>query len=109
VVVTSQSLDGFYREIVTPHARELSWLLLRLRDAFGDVVDSCTKYELYGRLELAANRAIRADRALSAEALCSAVIDEAEAIADEMATGNFVYLAVAIGSSIAADFMEGVT
>lgn len=42
------------RQVTTVHARALTWLLLELRDAFGDEVDFSSKFAFYGALAEAA-------------------------------------------------------
>ncbi|MEO9264174.1 MAG: hypothetical protein ABI282_08770 [Candidatus Baltobacteraceae bacterium] len=96
---------GRYREIVTPHALEVSWLFNNLRDAFGDLVDGCSKFELYGRFEISANAAIRRHRDVSAVVVCAAILDEADGILDEMAGGRFEVLPIALGVTIAHDYV----
>lgn len=96
--------DGHYREVVTPHALELSGLIERLRDRFVRLIDGCSKFEFYGRLEVAANRAIRKRPDLGAADLCLAVLDEAEVQLGEIRRSDFTALPVALGASIAYDF-----
>lgn len=60
VVVSHTSLDSGYREVVTPHSLEVSWVIEQLRDSFHGVIDACSKFDFYGRLEIAANRSIAA-------------------------------------------------
>ena len=38
------------RTVITPHSRQLSWLMYQLRDLFTGQLDSATKIEFYGRL-----------------------------------------------------------
>jgi hypothetical protein len=42
--------------LLTRHAFALTWLLLELRDAFGEKIDFSNKYEFYGELEEVARR-----------------------------------------------------
>ena len=100
------SIEWFYgpdREIVTEFVLELSWLFERLRDAFGNLIDGCSKLEFYGRLQLAANRSL-STAPLSVEDLCGAVLREATVILTEMETGTFDYLTIAPTRMIKADF-----
>ena len=69
--------------VVTPHARELSWLFGKLGSAFADTIDYLSKYEFYGRLAGAADRAAGAG---SATELLHAVLAEARVLAREFAT-----------------------
>ena len=103
---------GFYpepRSVVTQHARELSWLFERLRDAFyaEHRVDWETKIEFFGRLANAANRALKSSPGINARVLCAAVLQEALAILDEMEDGTFRSLPVAVGNEIFDDQVDG--
>lgn len=100
------SIEAFYgpdRDIVTEHVLELSWLFERLRDAFIDLLDGCSKLEFYGRLQLAANRAIIADNSIDAPELCIAVLSEAAVMLAELSAGTFDCLPVAPSRIIKAD------
>ena len=103
VVIASSPQSSHYREIVTNSALELSWLFEQLVAIFASLIDSCSKSELYGRFELAANCALKVDPDASGYRLCSVVLDEAERILEEMALGQFTVLPVAIGVTIAHD------
>jgi hypothetical protein len=99
---------GFYSEpryVVTPFALELSWLFERLRDAFyaEKRLDSCSKYEFFGRLANSANRFLQASTSPTPRLLCGYVLDEAFAIYNEMEEGTFECLLVAIGNQIVDD------
>jgi hypothetical protein len=101
------SIEAFYgsdREVVTDHVLELSWLFENLRDAFDNLIDGCSKIEFYGRLQLAAMRALDSRAELSATELCTAVLGEASAILAELSAGTFDWLAVAPSRAIKADF-----
>jgi len=41
---------GLERLVVTRHAKSLTWLLLELRDLFGDEVDASNKYGFYAQI-----------------------------------------------------------
>src|SRR5215211_4360996 len=77
--------DGRYQCVITPHARELSWLFEKLRIAFRDALDHETKYESYGRLADAANRFSTSvpPETKSVKNLLMAVLDEAKIMASE--------------------------
>jgi hypothetical protein len=77
--------------VLTEHSRELSWLVEQLRDAFyaEDRVDFDSKYAFFRRLAEAANGSLKADPRASANDLCSAVLQEAFTIYDEMEQGTF--------------------
>lgn len=77
--------------VLTEHSLELSWCFEQLRDAFcsEDRLDYSSKYAFFGRLAEAANRCLRAHPQASANELCSAVVQEAFAIYDEMERGAF--------------------
>jgi hypothetical protein len=106
VVISTHGHGSHYREVVTPHALEVSWMFERLRDAFTRLVDGCTKFELYGRLEIAVNAAIDASPNIDPAAICAVLLDEADAILDEMSEGRFEYLAVALSVAVARDYAE---
>src|SRR5579884_1843011 len=107
VLVCSIPRHTRHRELVTPHALEVSWMFESLRDAFSGLVDSCSKFELYGRLQLAATNAIRRQPQIDARGLCIALLDEAESILSEIRSGRFCYLSVAEGVMIARDLQRG--
>jgi hypothetical protein len=97
------------RTVVTPHSRHLTWLFYQLRDAFydHDLLDHLTKIEFFGRLANASLRyQSRCGRTEVREDLLLAVLHEAFAMLDELEEGTFRYLAVAIGNTIADDFIE---
>jgi hypothetical protein len=106
VVICNASYGGRYREVVTPYALEVSWMFEQIHDAFANLVDSCSKYELYGRLELAANATIGARADIGIGVLGNALLVEAEAMLGEMAAGHFEPLGLALGTSIAHDFSK---
>ncbi len=116
VVITSsapkpQQTDSFYPEpnyVVTGYALELSWAFERLRDIFSPVLNGSSKIEFYGRLAVSADRFLdseKSDGNGSAE-LVRAVIDEAHAIAEEMASGTFHHLNIAPGLMLWGDFLR---
>jgi hypothetical protein len=106
VIISTVSRGARHREAVTPHALQMSGMFERLRDAFDGLVDGCSKFELYGRLELVVNAAIRKLPEIGAVALCGTLLDEADAILAEMSRGRFTYLSVALGVEIAQDRAE---
>ena len=93
------------RDVITPRARELSWLFERLRDAFYSEgrVDGCSKLEFFGRLANAADRCVSQGHGEDANLLCLAVLHEAFAIYEEMEAGRFECLAIAPAGEIADD------
>jgi hypothetical protein len=93
------------RYVVTPCASELSWLFERLRDAFyaEKRLDGCSKIEFFGRLANAANRCIADGHGQDAGTLCRAVLHEAFAIFEEMESGSFGALGVAVAGEILDD------
>lgn len=114
VVITPRQPEtqggGFYPEpryVVTPNAKQLSWLFYQLRDIFSGLYDGTTKIELFGRL---ANAALRYQSRCKGEEkqidLLFAVLHEAFAMLDEMEDGTFQYLLIAVGNTIADDFIE---
>ncbi len=114
VVITSRQPEtpggGFYPEpryVVTPNAQQLSWLFNQLRDVFSDLYDGTTKIEFFGRLANAALRyQSKREGNESQRDLLYAVLHEAFAMLDEMEEGTFQYLSVAVGNTIADDFIE---
>ena len=82
-------LEEFYGPplyVITPHARELSWLYEELRDAFRaeKLLDGGNKEYFYGRLSETARKAVAENAEIGAEDLCSRVLDEAYRIYGEM-------------------------
>lgn len=55
------SMGGWYEKIlvVTPYAKELSWLIERIRDIYGNLINLDNKEPFYGSLADAANRYIK--------------------------------------------------
>ena len=67
-----------------------------------EIIDSASKFEFYGRLEIAANRSLqRGDSDI--QQLCLCIIEEAEFMLSEMSRRQFRYHTVAEGTAIAAD------
>ena len=111
LLVTTESLQeqttGFYpdpRKVVTPYAHEVGWLVTKLWKLFAEskLLDHCNKIEFFGRL---GNAAIRYQNMLngkqeSADAILTAVFEEAAKMLDEMCRGEFVYLHIAQGGVI---------
>jgi hypothetical protein len=106
VIISNVSHGRRYREVVTSYALEALWMFEQMRDVFAKLIDGCTKFELYGRLELAANAAMQAQPDIGVTALGDALLVEAEAILGEMAAGDFASLRVTLGTSIARDLSE---
>lgn len=78
VVIGLQSSVPRKRLVVTPYARELSWLFYQLRDIFAGRIDSLSKYDFYGALAQAALDEIEKNPvAESCTRLLNAVIDRA--------------------------------
>ncbi len=113
VVITSHppQVQGgsFYPEpryVVTPSAKQLSWLFVQLKDIFSDLYDSASRIEFFGRL---ANAALRYQNYCNGNekqyALLVAVLNEAYAMLDDMKEGVFEYLLVAPGNVIADDLI----
>ena len=98
----------FVRYAGTPHAREVSWFIERIRDAFytEERVDNCSKYEFFGRLGNAAGRCGESVENADARMLCASVLREAYAMYEEMEQGRFLCLGIASGGDIADDFAE---
>lgn len=114
VVITSQKPEskggGFYPEpryVVTENAPQLSWLFVQLRDIFSSLIDGTTKIEFYGRLANVALRYQSKNKGNENQKdLLFAILHEAFAMLDEMEEGNFEYLSIAVGNTIADDFIE---
>ena len=102
VIVSAAPLDSGYREIVTSHSREVSWLFEQLRNVFSRLIDSESKFEFYGRLEVAANLSIAAGQC-EVRDVGLALLEATEAMLGEMSRGQFEILSVAVGNEIAAD------
>lgn len=99
------SFYGSRRTVITPFAMEATWLLLQLKEVFNGLIDHCSKYEFYGRI---ANVAERYHRHLdrepeTAKDLLIVMLNEAKHILDEMQSGRFEYLTIAVGNTIADD------
>jgi hypothetical protein len=94
------------RYVVTHSAKQLSWLFGQLRDIFGDLYDSASKIEFFGRL---ANAALRYQNRCNGNEkqydLLVAVLNEAYSILDDMKEGVFEYLLIAPGNVIADDLI----
>jgi hypothetical protein len=69
--------------VVIQHAKKLSWLFIKLRDAFSGVIDHYSRFQFYGRLADAADRYANAmpPESPTVEGLLVAVLDEARSIA----------------------------
>lgn len=80
----------------------MSWLFERLKDAFTGIIDSVSKFEFYGRLELSANRSLQRGESDPSQ-LCLRIVEEAELMLNEMSRRQFQYYTVAGGTAIAAD------
>ena len=104
VVVSEEPLLSGYREIVTPYALEISWLFKSLRNIFvkNRLIDSSSKFEFYGRLEIAANHSIHSGRK-SLMDIAGAMLGAADLMLDEMSEQRFYSLSIARGTEIAAD------
>lgn len=114
VVITMQPPQthsgGFYPEpryVVTPNAKQLSWLFVQLRDIFSDLYDGASKVEFFGRL---ANAALRYQSKCRGNEnqydLLVAVLSEAYTILDDMKEGVFEYFLIAPGNVIADDLIS---
>jgi hypothetical protein len=91
------------RDVITPRAKEVSWLFERLRDAFysEDRLDGCSKIEFFGRLANAADRCVNQGHGGNSKLICFAVLHEAFAIYEEMEAGRFEVLVIAPSGEIA--------
>ena len=99
--------SGGARVVVTMFHLELSWLFESLRDAFFANIDHASKIEFYGRLANAANRLLQLlGENVDVRMLSLAVLHEAFAMLKEMGEDKFEYLMIAVGKTIADDFME---
>jgi len=109
--VSQSDANSFYpdpRYVVTQHDLELSWLFEQLFKAFyaDSLIDGCTKIEFCGRLANAANRCLSKTPDSSARALLAAVMHEAFCMYEEMKEGSFEFLSIALGNTIADDFVD---
>jgi len=93
--------------VTTDHALEASWFITRLWEAFNaeERLNSCSKFEFFGRLGEAIERCCDERPNASAQLVCAAVMREAIAIFDDMAAGSFAYLEFSPGGAIANDFL----
>jgi ADP-ribosylglycohydrolase len=116
VVITNsapkaQQTESFYPEpcyVVTADALELSWAFERLRDIFLPMLNGGSKIEFFGRLANSANRFLNSDGSnlVGSVELVRSVIDEANAIANEMESGTFYHLDIAPGLMLWNDFLR---
>ena len=102
VVVSAVPLYSSYREIITPYSLEVSWLFEQLRDVFSRLIDSESKFEFYGRLEVSVNRSIAAGQC-EVRDVALGLLEAAATMLDEMSRRQFTILSVAMGNEIAAD------
>jgi len=68
-----------YVKVVTPYAKELSWLIFQLKDIFKDDLDYLNKYHFYGTLAESANAYVEKN-SNDLKGLLLFVIDSAETI-----------------------------
>lgn len=68
-----------YTKVVTPFAKEVSWLLIQLRDTFSDKLDYMNKYFFFGTLAQAANDSMAAGKVEKTDLLAS-ILNAAETI-----------------------------
>lgn len=105
-----QESNGFksYRYVVTTHAREVSYILTKLYNAFTeeDLLDYLSKLEFCGRLGNIVNRFLRKNPDASALELCKAMVHEAYAIAEEMDEGEFTILFSDLGVAVYNDIFD---
>lgn len=96
------------RYVVTPHAREVSWFIERAWDAFRaeNRLDSCSKFEFFGRLGNAVERCMDGVENAGAHLLCAAALREAYATYEDMAQGKFTILPITVNDRIADDMAE---
>ena len=66
-----------YTRVITPFCKEVSWLILQLKDTFREELDYMNKYQFYGALAEAANAAIKKD-SNNLNSVLVAIIDRAE-------------------------------
>ena len=66
-----------YTRVITPFCKEVSWLILQLKDTFREELDYMNKYQFYGALAEAANAAIKKD-SNNRNSVLVAIIDRAE-------------------------------
>ena len=97
--------SGDARYVVTANSRQLSWLFEKLGDYFRECkIDGFEKEEFFGRL---ANAAIRYQSQCGGvevrRDLLLAVLHESFAMLDEMESGEFASLRIAVGNEIADD------
>ena len=72
--------DDFYSSpqfVVTNYAKELSWLIFKLKEIFNEDLDYMNKYSFYGRLAERANKSIET-KGDNLTTILLDVLDEAE-------------------------------
>jgi len=115
VIITDKPIEptppepssGGPRVVVSIYHLELSWLFEQLRDAYYSHIDHASKIEFYGRLANAANRFLRSwEKEENVRLLLLAVLHEAFTMLREMKEDSFEFLMVAVGKTIADDFIE---
>jgi hypothetical protein len=84
LVISDQQIEPLRRAVITPCAKELSWLFYQLLDAFRDHMDSVSKYDLYGLLAQAAIDFIRCNEGSTCESLLREVLETAKAYAKDL-------------------------
>lgn len=73
-MVNFQELPAMRRAVITPHARELSWLFQKLGDIFIDELDHVTRYDFFGGM---AQKAINLKAGSDNEPCCEALFEVA--------------------------------
>lgn len=103
--------DFFFEQprwVQTSWPRELSWVYREVRNAFRSnyLIDGCTRIEFLGRLSNTTNRylASRNGRDDDGLELYLVVIGDAHRILDDMQSGSFRALEIAMGNSIVDDY-----
>lgn len=101
-----QSFYPLPRFVITPFAKNLSWLFEELRDLFINLEGyGYWKEEFFGRLANAANRQIEKKKQIPKIDLLLSITHESFCIIEEMNEGEFTVLPIAFGNEIYDDLI----
>ena len=75
---TMENVDTAMFYIVTPHALNASWLMMRLKEIFESIKYSGNRYDFYIPVLESAQAAVKQDPDISVVDLCNVILDSAE-------------------------------